>query len=199
MFDIGWGELLLIGVVALIAIGPKELPGALRSLGQWMGKIRKMASEFQGQFQDAMREAELHDLKKEVDEMTSQASKMANFDPLDDVRKEIDATQRSVENAMTGLPTDDEPREPVSPVSSTSSYGGPDAPTAPPFDVPASAAGAPASADPPAVTAATDVAAATAEPAVAPTQSPPPPPTDTTVTGSATTAPVDKPDAGRAA
>jgi len=61
MFDIGWGELLLIGVVALIVIGPKELPGALRTLGQWMGKLRRMASEFQGQFQEAMREAELAD------------------------------------------------------------------------------------------------------------------------------------------
>ena len=57
MFDIGWGELLLIAMVALIAIGPKELPGALRTLGQWMGKVRRMAGEFQNQFQDAMREA----------------------------------------------------------------------------------------------------------------------------------------------
>ena len=68
MFDIGWSELLVIGVVALIAIGPKELPGVLRSVGQWMGKIRRMASEFQGQFQEAMREAEMADLKKQVDE-----------------------------------------------------------------------------------------------------------------------------------
>src|SRR5437016_5739972 len=109
MFDIGWGELLLIGVVALIAIGPKELPGALRSLGQWVGKIRKMASEFQGQFQDAMREAELHDLKKEVDDLSSQASKMANFDPLEDVRREVESAQYGIENAMSGKPTDDEP------------------------------------------------------------------------------------------
>jgi sec-independent protein translocase protein TatB len=46
MFDIGWSELLLIGVVALIAIGPKELPGALRTFGQGMAKIRRMAAEF---------------------------------------------------------------------------------------------------------------------------------------------------------
>ena len=64
MFDIGWSELLVIGVVALIAIGPKELPGVLRTVGQWMGKIRRMASEFQGQFHEAMREAEMADLKK---------------------------------------------------------------------------------------------------------------------------------------
>ena len=64
MFDIGWSELLVIGIVALIAIGPKELPGALRALGQWTTKIRRMASEFQGQFQEAMREAEMADLQE---------------------------------------------------------------------------------------------------------------------------------------
>jgi sec-independent protein translocase protein TatB len=64
MFDIGWGELVVIGIVALIAIGPKELPTVLRTLGQYMGKVRRMANEFQGQFQEAMREAEMADLKK---------------------------------------------------------------------------------------------------------------------------------------
>src|SRR3954464_10604224 len=91
MFDIGWGELLLIGIVALIAIGPKELPGALRAVGQWVGKIRRMAGEFQNQFHEAMREAELHDLKKEVDEMAAKAQSYANYDPLDDVRKDIES------------------------------------------------------------------------------------------------------------
>ena len=69
MFDIGWSELVVIAVVALIAIGPKELPGVLRMVGQWMGKARKMAAEFQGQFQEAMREAEMADLKKSFDEV----------------------------------------------------------------------------------------------------------------------------------
>src|SRR5919197_2244030 len=90
MFDIGWSELLLIGVVALIAIGPKELPGALRTLGQWMGKVRRMASEFQSQFHEAMREAELADLKKEVDEMATNAQSYAHFDPFDDIRRDIE-------------------------------------------------------------------------------------------------------------
>jgi len=85
MFDIGWSELLVIGVVALIVIGPKELPGVLRMVGQWMGKIRRMASEFQGQFQEAMREAEMEDLKKHVDSMTE------GLDPIESVRKEVEA------------------------------------------------------------------------------------------------------------
>jgi sec-independent protein translocase protein TatB len=71
MFDISWGKLVIIGVVALIVIGPKELPAVLRQLGQWMTKIRRMAAEFQGQFNEAMREAEMTDLKKQFDETTS--------------------------------------------------------------------------------------------------------------------------------
>src|SRR5215813_5259282 len=102
MFDVGWSELLLIGIVALIAIGPKELPGALRTLGQWMGKVRRMASEFQSQFHEAMREAELADLKKEVDEMATKAQSYAHFDPIEDIRKDI-------ENAASPPPALDTP------------------------------------------------------------------------------------------
>jgi sec-independent protein translocase protein TatB len=92
MFDIGWSELLVIGIVALIAIGPKELPGVLRTVGNYMGKIRRMASEFQGQFHEAMREAEMADLKKSVDEMTDSATRsVTDFDPIGQVRKEIDS------------------------------------------------------------------------------------------------------------
>jgi sec-independent protein translocase protein TatB len=78
MFDIGWSELVVIAVVALIAIGPKELPGVLRMVGQWMGKARKMAAEFQGQFQEAMREAEMADLKKSFDEVKEAATGFAS-------------------------------------------------------------------------------------------------------------------------
>jgi sec-independent protein translocase protein TatB len=104
MFDFSWSELLLIGVVALIFIGPKELPGVLRTLGQWMTKIRRMAGDFQNQFHDAMREAELADLKKEVDEMAAQAKSYSQFDPLADVRKDLEDTQREIESAVAGTP-----------------------------------------------------------------------------------------------
>ena len=82
MFDIGWSEFVVIAVVALIAIGPKELPGVLRMVGQWMGKARKMAAEFQSQFQEAMREAEMADLKKQVDDISGAARDLGTFDPL---------------------------------------------------------------------------------------------------------------------
>src|ERR1700691_2875631 len=80
MFDIAWGEFVVIGVVALIVIGPKELPGVLRAVGQWTTKIRRMASEFQSQFQEALREAEMADLKKEVNSLTDSATKAFTFD-----------------------------------------------------------------------------------------------------------------------
>jgi len=98
MFDIGWGELVVIGIVALIAIGPKELPTVLRTLGQYMGKVRRMASEFQGQFQEAMREAELADLKKQAEDLKSSVSDLGNsvkdlgnLDPLADTQKQIES------------------------------------------------------------------------------------------------------------
>jgi sec-independent protein translocase protein TatB len=105
MFDIGWGELLVIGMVALVAIGPKELPGVLRTVGQWTGKLRRMAAEFQNQFHEAMREAELADLKKQVDEMTSEVRSYGSFDPVSDVRRELEKTQSQIENAMAEKPT----------------------------------------------------------------------------------------------
>jgi sec-independent protein translocase protein TatB len=94
MFDIGWSELVVIAVVALIAIGPKELPGVLRMVGQWMGKARKMASEFQGQFQEAMREAEMADLKKSFDEVKEAATGLAGGNIMTSLQKDVgDALQ----------------------------------------------------------------------------------------------------------
>ena len=89
MFDIGWSEFVVIAVVALIAIGPKELPGVLRMVGQWMGKARKMAAEFQGQFQEAMREAEMADLKKSFDEVKEAASGFTSGNIMTSLQKDV--------------------------------------------------------------------------------------------------------------
>jgi sec-independent protein translocase protein TatB len=94
MFDIGWSELVVIAVVALIAIGPKELPGVLRMVGQWMGKARKMAAEFQGQFQEAMREAEMADLKKSFDEVKEAASGFTGGGIMSSLQKDVSAALR---------------------------------------------------------------------------------------------------------
>jgi sec-independent protein translocase protein TatB len=88
MFDIGWSELVVIGVVALIVIGPKELPALLRNLGQIMTKLRRMASEFQGQFQDALREAELDELRKQAEKLSSDVTAAAG-NPLEKATSEI--------------------------------------------------------------------------------------------------------------
>jgi sec-independent protein translocase protein TatB len=94
MFDIGWSELVVIAVVALIAIGPKELPGVLRMVGQWMGKARKMAAEFQGQFQEAMREAEMADLKKSFDEVKEAATGFTGGNLMKSLEKDVSSALR---------------------------------------------------------------------------------------------------------
>ena len=94
MFDIGWSEFVVIAVVALIAIGPKELPGVLRMVGQWMGKARKMAAEFQGQFQEAMREAEMADLKKSFDEVKEAASGFTGGNIMTSLQKDVSESLR---------------------------------------------------------------------------------------------------------
>jgi sec-independent protein translocase protein TatB len=101
MFDISWSEFLLIGVVALIVIGPKELPAVMRTLGQWTRKVRGMASEFQNQFQEAIREAEMADLKKEVDDL---AQDVKNFDPLKEVRADVENMGEDVKRSLTVTP-----------------------------------------------------------------------------------------------
>ena len=101
MFDIGWGELLVIGVVALLVVGPKELPSLLRTLGQGMTKLRRMASEFQGQFQEAMREAEIADLKKEAEKLAESATSM---NPLGQVEKIGDDLQKALDTPSAEAP-----------------------------------------------------------------------------------------------
>jgi len=70
MFDIGWSELLVIEIVALVDSGPKDLPKAFRVLGQWMAKARALARDFQGHVDDLMREADMQDMKREFQDMT---------------------------------------------------------------------------------------------------------------------------------
>ena len=132
MFDIGWSELVVIAVVALIAIGPKELPGVLRMVGQWMGKARKMASEFQGQFQEAMREAEMADIKKTFDEVKETATGFTSNNIMTSLQKDVsDAMQigdidKPQDTKLEDAPVDaqiasaiGEPVEPTTPAAPT--------------------------------------------------------------------------------
>jgi sec-independent protein translocase protein TatB len=117
MFDIGWSEFAVIAVVALIAIGPKELPGVLRMVGQWIGKARKMAAEFQGQFQEAMREAEMADLKKSFDEVKEAATGFAGGNIMTSLHNDV----------TSALGTDVKPSAAIEPVT-TEPVASPEAP-----------------------------------------------------------------------
>lgn len=66
MFDIGWSELLVIAVVTILVVGPKELPGLLRTIGKTIGNVRRMAGDLQGQFNEALKEAELDEVAKTI-------------------------------------------------------------------------------------------------------------------------------------
>jgi sec-independent protein translocase protein TatB len=94
MFDIGWSEILVIAVVAIVVVGPKELPRMLRSFGKTMGTVRRMSNDFKRQFDEALREAEreagLEDTKKQLHAATK---------PLSDIRKDFDATMRQATSA----------------------------------------------------------------------------------------------------
>jgi sec-independent protein translocase protein TatB len=144
MFDIGWSELVLIGVVALVAIGPKELPGVLRMVGQWMGKARKMAAEFQGQFQEAMREAEMADLKKSFDEVKEAASGFAGNNLMTSLQKDVsdalrvDALDKPAETTTTAVepPASSIEAPTTSSDASTTSSDAPVTPTTPEVPTP---------------------------------------------------------------
>jgi sec-independent protein translocase protein TatB len=74
MFDITSSKLLLLGIIALLVVGPKELPGLLRTIGKYVGMIKRQAAEFRVQFDEAMRDSEIADLKKQVEDIGTEAS-----------------------------------------------------------------------------------------------------------------------------
>lgn len=88
MFDVGWQEIVVIGIVALIVIGPRELPATLRTIGQGLAKLRRMASEFQGQLNEAMREAELDELRKQAEKLSSDMTSTVG-NPLEKATSEL--------------------------------------------------------------------------------------------------------------
>src|SRR3979490_1483437 len=143
MFDIGGGELIVIAVVALIAIGPKELPAVLPMVGQWMGKARKMAAEFQGQFQEAMREAEMADLKKSFDEVKEAAPGFTGGNVMTSLQKDVGDALRIDDIDKPAVSASDAPA--IEPPAATSASDPPvtsasDAPGTSASDAPATSA-----------------------------------------------------------
>ena len=100
MLDLGWSEMAMIAVVALFVIGPKDLPKALRTLGHYGGKVRVLAREFRSSIDDAVREAELEEVKNQIQSVTNM-----------DLDTALDATERLADNtpnADSELISDDE-------------------------------------------------------------------------------------------
>jgi sec-independent protein translocase protein TatB len=99
MFDLTSSKLLILGVVALIVVGPKELPFLLRTIGKYVGMIRRQANEFRSQFDEAMREAELDSIRKDVENVARDAENTLR-DAGSSVDREIDASKSAVDQSL---------------------------------------------------------------------------------------------------
>ena len=98
MFDIGWTEMMVIAMLALIIIGPKDLPGALRTVGQWVRKARSLAREFQSGVDEMVREAELDDARKAL-EATSRGNIAKSIAKAVDPSGELSAEAKAIESS----------------------------------------------------------------------------------------------------
>ena len=143
MLDIGWSELLVIGIVALLVVGPKELPSLLRTVGQWVGRARGMAREFQKSMEDAAREADLDkvtDLKSSFDDLRkmdfkTQANRAQSFlDPGSDPETDThpDDAKAAPRPSNPTVATAKAPADPAtSSTARTKASSGTDTPAAP--------------------------------------------------------------------
>lgn len=80
MFDIGWSELLVIVVVAVVVVGPKDLPRMMRTVGQWAGRARSMADQFRRSFDDMARQSELDELRREVQKLKEAPMTISDYE-----------------------------------------------------------------------------------------------------------------------
>ncbi|GBF25827.1 sec-independent protein translocase protein TatB [bacterium MnTg02] len=103
MFDIGWSELLIIAAVAIIFVGPKDLPRMLRTVGQTVGKFKRMAGEFRTQFDDALRDSELQELNETIGDIR----KSSRMDELGGVlREEVDKINKIASEPLPDVEND---------------------------------------------------------------------------------------------
>ncbi len=136
MFDLTSSKLLILGLVALIVVGPKELPMLLRTIGKYMGMIRRQANEFRAQFDEAMRETELEQLKKDVEGMGRDMEATVR-DAESSVEREVAAANAEVESALNTPPVTE--TAPAALPSSTDQVTGAAAESIPPPPPPAEA------------------------------------------------------------
>jgi sec-independent protein translocase protein TatB len=119
MFDFDISKMIIVAIVALAVIPPKDLPRVMRTVGQTVGKMRRMATEFQGQFMEAMREvereADLESVKKEFQAINDQAKIDTSFDPVAMVRDDVTKAAATSTGAAELATSEPSPSEPVVP------------------------------------------------------------------------------------
>ncbi len=123
MFDIGWSELLVLGVIALIFVGPKELPGLLRTIGRYAGVLKRQASEFRSHFDQALKEAELDQLKNDLTGFKSEMEGAAR-DAMRAAEKQAESAGRAVHETETKSVS--KPSTPGTPIDEPDPFDGPD-------------------------------------------------------------------------
>jgi sec-independent protein translocase protein TatB len=96
MLDVGWTEMLVIAIVMIVVVGPKDLPKMLRSFGRTTAKMRSMANDFRKQFDEALKEAELDDVKSSFDQMRS-------MNPANDIKKALNPMEKAAADVRAGL------------------------------------------------------------------------------------------------
>lgn len=96
MFDIGWTEMLVIAIVMIVVVGPKDLPKMLRTFGKTTAKLRSMAGDFQKQFNEALKEAELDDVKKSVETLRG-------LNPTAEIKKQLNPFEKAAADVRAGL------------------------------------------------------------------------------------------------
>ncbi len=91
MFDLGLTELLLLAIVAVVVVGPKELPVMMRTVGRWVGQARDLTRQFQGAIEDAARQTEIDELKKQLAEQNERIEKIGGHEVfMEEADDEID-------------------------------------------------------------------------------------------------------------
>jgi len=115
MFEVGWTEMLVIAIVMIVVVGPKDLPNMLRTFGRTTAKLRAMAADFQKQFNEALKEAELDDVKKSVDELRG-------LSPVAEIRKQLNPFEQAAADVRAGVDAAMKPKpaaDPSAPAAST--------------------------------------------------------------------------------
>lgn len=108
MFDIGWSEMLVIAILVIVVVGPKELPGMLRTFGKTTSKLRVMANDFRKQFDEALKEAELDDLKKVADDVRA-------LNPANEIKKALSPMEKAAQDVRAGFDAAMKPTKPAAP------------------------------------------------------------------------------------